>query len=451
MFCWQCGKEIYPGAFFCTNCGTKVVESQELGQQDSVRMVAPVPVAAPVEVQEPVAPPAPGPIPVPVTQPVEVQEPVAPPASAPVTPPVEVQEPVAPPAPVPVPVPVTQPVEVQEPVTPPAPVPVPVTAPVAVQEPVTPPAPVPAPAPPAPGYMPTIPAEQNPAPKPLKKGILITMITVAVLVFLIGVAGAFYFADAGDDSDGGNSQGRREELEDDDTFSHGEDVGEFSQFEKPDDSDAEKEDETGNNSETRRDDSDAADSTDSGEDSIEEKPTEEAPSFPWENPMEGNRIPAFSGRDIYPGIDGYAEGKPGDSMHTYWFDYTVTGAYVCNEYGGYLPKAGYEILVVEMAVRNTFDEWIPMFDDDFQAQWNDISDDAYVWPIEDAELLGEDVLPAYYVLEEGQMVMGLLLFEVPVGYTDFSLAYWEIFDDNTYGDLFFLDFTVDRNQVNTTV
>ena len=49
------------------------------------------------------------------------------------------------------------------------------------------------------------------------------------------------------------------------------------------------------------------------------------------------------------------------------------------------------------------------------------------------------------------MIVGLLLFEVPVGSTDFSLAYWEIFDDDTYGDLFFLDFTVDREQIDITV
>ena len=344
--------------------------------------------------------------PVPEVQSVETQEPVSQPAPGPVVPPVETQEPVAPPAPGPV----APLVETQAPV---------VQVPPAV---IVPPAPV------MQRYVSAIPTEQKPAPKPLKKGVLVTVIIVAILVFLIGVAGAFYFAETGDDSDGGNSQGRREELENDDSVSHREDIGEYSQ------------------SEAQRDDPDAANSA-----NLEEDPIEENQSVPWDDSIEENRIPAFSGRDVYPDIDGYAEGKPGDSMHTYWFDYTVTDAYICDEYGGYLPKAGYEVLVVEMAVRNTFDERIPMFDDDFQAQWNDMSDNAYAWPIEDAEFLGEDVLPAYYVLEEGQVVMGLLLFEVPVGYTDFSLAYWEIFDDDTYGDLFFLDFTVERKQIDITV
>ena len=377
-------------------------------------MMPPGPEVQSVENQEPVVQP----VPEPVMPPVETQEPVSQPALGPVVPPVETQEPVSQPAPGPV----VPPVETQAPVAPPAPGPV---APlVETQAPVVqvPPAVIVPPAPVMQRYVSAIPTEQKPAPKPLKKGVLVAVIIVAILVFLIGVAGAFYFAETGGDSDGGMNQGRQEELEDN-TVSHREDIGEYSQLEEADNSDGKK----------------------------EEGPIDENQSSPWENPIEGNRIPAFSGRDVYPDIDGYAEGKPGDSMHTYWFDYTVTDAYICDEYGGYLPKAGYEVLVVEMAVRNTFDERIPMFDDDFQAQWNDMSDNAYAWPIEDAEFLGEDVLPAYYVLEEDQVIVGLLLFEVPVGYTDFSLAYWEIFDDDTYGDLFFLDFTVDRKQIDITV
>ncbi len=37
--------------------------------------------------------------------------------------------------------------------------------------------------------------------------------------------------------------------------------------------------------------------------------------------------------------DGYAEGRMGDVMRTYFFDYTVNSAYTCNDYEGYtLPR-----------------------------------------------------------------------------------------------------------------
>ena len=423
MVCWQCGKEIYPGAFFCTNCGTKAVQPQEVRQKDPVMMVPPTgmqepemqpttgSMVPPTEMQEPEIQSATGSM----VPPAEMQGPEIQPATGSEAPPTESQAPMVqvPPAVIIPPAPVMQFREVQG--TTPA-------GPGMLGSGITRPTESG-----IPRYVSVMPTEQKPAPKPLKKGVVVTVSIVAILVFLVGVIGAFYFAENGDDSDGGMTQGHREELEEKDSVSHREDIGEYRQLEDPDNANS-------------------ANSVNPGEDPIEENQ-----SAPWEKPMEGKQIPAFSGRDIYPDIDGYAEGKPGDAMHTYWFDYTVTGAYICTEYGGYRPKTGYEVLVVEMAVRNTFDERIPMFDDDFQAQWNDMSDNAYAWPIEEAEFLGEDVLPSYYVLEEGQVAMGLLLFEVPMGYTEFSLAYWEIFDDDTYGDLFFLDFTADRNQIDITI
>ena len=421
MFCWQCGKVINQGEFFCANCGAKVVQSQE--QESTLKMVPSGPATQPMEVQEPMLQAAA----VPEVQSQEIQDPgqQEPPAPQPM----EVQEPV-------IQEPATQPIEAQEPVMqePSAPQPTEMQKPI-VQEPA---------GPVIQGPMQQVPVEQKPVPKPLNKGVLVTVMIAAVLVFLIGVVGAFYFAEGGDSSDDGMTQGRWEEMEDkDDTVKQ----------EVPSESEDPNFDNPGENLVEEKLPTQEEKPTE-GEKTIPEEPDKDEThqDIPdSESNWDNQRIPAFSGRDVYPDIDGYAEGQLGDSMHTYWFDYSVTGAYICTEYGGYLPQAGHEVLVVEMAVRNTFDEKIPMYDIDFQAQWNEVSDSAYAWPLEDAEFLGENVLPSYYVLEEGQMVIGLLLFEVPVGYSDFTIAYWEMFDDDTYGDLFFLDFTVDRNQSEITI
>ena len=50
--------------------------------------------------------------------------------------------------------------------------------------------------------------------------------------------------------------------------------------------------------------------------------------------------------------DGYAEGRIGDVMRTYFFDYTVNSAYTCKEFEGYTPAEGNKLLVAELTVKN---------------------------------------------------------------------------------------------------
>ena len=64
--------------------------------------------------------------------------------------------------------------------------------------------------------------------------------------------------------------------------------------------------------------------------------------------------------------DGFAEGRLGDTMHTYFFDFTVNSAYLCDTYEGYTPiMEGYQLLVADVTVKNTNRESIPMYDTDF--------------------------------------------------------------------------------------
>lgn len=146
---------------------------------------------------------------------------------------------------------------------------------------------------------------------------------------------------------------------------------------------------------------------------------------------------------VYPDSDGFASGYIGDEMHTSWFAFTVNSAYVTTKYEGYTPAAGNELLVVELTVHNTFNESVPMFYDDFQAQWNDDADDAYAWPVEDAESIDSDMFPDEYKLAISQSRTGLLLYEVPAGNDDFSISFQEYFEDDSVGDMFFVYFTAE--------
>lgn len=96
-----------------------------------------------------------------------------------------------------------------------------------------------------------------------------------------------------------------------------------------------------------------------------------------------------------------------------------------------------------MTVKNTFNTSIPMYDTDFQAQWN--TEDEFNCPITYyADPVSDEQLPAEYTLAVNEERTGLLIFEVPADKTDFSISYLEEFDDDSTGDVFFVFFTAEK-------
>ena len=158
-----------------------------------------------------------------------------------------------------------------------------------------------------------------------------------------------------------------------------------------------------------------------------------------------------SGSIILP-KEGYAQGAAGDTMRTYFFDFTLNEAYTCSRYEGYIPTPGYDLLAVEVTVKNTFQEGITMFDWDFIVLYADNAgeEQIYDYPItsyEDLEIpeaARETLLPSEYALEKGESLTGLLLFEVPAGDTEFTVSYLESFEDDTTGDTFSVDIAATR-------
>ncbi|MCI8694386.1 MAG: DUF4352 domain-containing protein [Lachnospiraceae bacterium] len=153
---------------------------------------------------------------------------------------------------------------------------------------------------------------------------------------------------------------------------------------------------------------------------------------------------------IYANDKGFAEGQMGDTLRSSFFDYRVDSACLCGEFEGYTAADGYELLVAEITVHNIFDEGITMYDTDFQVQWNSDAEDARDWPVtfylQEGESLGRDVLPNQYDLEKAESRTGLLVYEVPEGETEFSIVYQEYFEDESYGDIFFVNFSAEHKQ-----
>ena len=151
--------------------------------------------------------------------------------------------------------------------------------------------------------------------------------------------------------------------------------------------------------------------------------------------------------DVYA-EDGWAEGRMGDTMHAYWFNYIVNSAYTCGEFAGRAAAEGCKMLVVEITVKNTLTSSVEMYDTDFQAQWGSSGDEDYRLPIttdpetyEELDPISDDQLPGTYQLGVNQERTGLLVYEVPAEHKDFSISYLEAFEEGDEGDTFFVYFT----------
>ncbi|WP_295743346.1 DUF4352 domain-containing protein [uncultured Oscillibacter sp.] len=151
--------------------------------------------------------------------------------------------------------------------------------------------------------------------------------------------------------------------------------------------------------------------------------------------------------DVYA-EDGWAEGRLGDTMHAYWFNYTVNSAYTCSEFAGRKAAEGCKMLVVDITVKNTVTTSVEMYDTDFQAQWGGSGDEDYRLPIttdpetyEELDPISDDQLPGTYALGVNEERTGLLVYEVPADSKDFSISYLEAFEEGDEGDTFFVYFT----------
>lgn len=138
------------------------------------------------------------------------------------------------------------------------------------------------------------------------------------------------------------------------------------------------------------------------------------------------------GDDVYA-YDGAGIGYVGDIMHAYWFDFTVNDIMFCQTFQDYTAREGYQLIVLDMTIENTFDEEVPMFDTDFWVEWGE---DDYSYPVSDLYDISTDFLPERYYLTTDDIVTGLLMYEVPVGYSEYMLIFEEYFEDGDVGDWF---------------
>ena len=147
--------------------------------------------------------------------------------------------------------------------------------------------------------------------------------------------------------------------------------------------------------------------------------------------------------------EGGAKGYIGDVLHTYWFDFVVNSAKLCQEYEGCTAYDGYRLLVLDMSIKNTVDFSIPMYWSDFPITWGD-GDEDYAYPLAKDEFNAtRNIFPDEYTLGINENKSGVMVYEVPAtDVPDYILLYWELFEDGTEegteGDTYAVYFTAEQ-------
>lgn len=152
---------------------------------------------------------------------------------------------------------------------------------------------------------------------------------------------------------------------------------------------------------------------------------------------------------------GYAIGFIGDVMRSAFMDFKINEAYLCDSYDGYTPDDNKVLLVVDISIANTMITSLPMYDDDFDVEWNIVDSDngGYSFPIrqyisgdtnlyESYDVISKDQLPVSYTIGINEVKQGLLIFEVDKDINDFMLGYKEDYQDSdTSGNVFGISFS----------
>lgn len=129
----------------------------------------------------------------------------------------------------------------------------------------------------------------------------------------------------------------------------------------------------------------------------------------------------------------YIFGQVGETLSTYWFDFNVTSATLYSEYNGNTPSDGCQFLVLEVWLKNTYIESVPMFIYDFDVEWED--PDSYETPIS-MTVDGKELTEEEYSLRRSGSANLVMVYEVAEEYEDFFVFFDEDFADGTVGNVF---------------
>ena len=135
--------------------------------------------------------------------------------------------------------------------------------------------------------------------------------------------------------------------------------------------------------------------------------------------------------------DTLLDGEIGDTLSTAFFDFKVNSAKLEDSYEGLTPAEGKKFAVVDIWVKNTMRESIPMFDTDFVLIYGDGEND-YAFPVttDAPEKQTGKMLASEYTLGINEETQGILVYEVPEDIEEAFVYFEEYFDNGEYGEYY---------------
>ena len=140
-------------------------------------------------------------------------------------------------------------------------------------------------------------------------------------------------------------------------------------------------------------------------------------------------------------VKGFAYGEIGDEMRNVFFSFWVDKAELMGEFAGQRPERRLIYLVAEVTVKNNLDKPIPMWADDFIAQWGD-GDNDYGYPI---EKFTRSQMDSEFTLAPDESITRTLIYEVrlPEDKNEYGISYLEYYADEVEGNLFMVNFELE--------
>ncbi len=129
----------------------------------------------------------------------------------------------------------------------------------------------------------------------------------------------------------------------------------------------------------------------------------------------------------------------GDKMSNVFFDFTVDEVWVSDRYA---VAEGNLLLDVTVTLTNTYGDDLLMFNGDFFLSYGD-GDEDYCFGLLPEGDNNPDNMPESWTLKKGNTITYHMYYEIPEDSTDFYFVYVEYFENDTFGDYYCVQFSME--------
>lgn len=164
-----------------------------------------------------------------------------------------------------------------------------------------------------------------------------------------------------------------------------------------------------------------------------------------------------SGVKVVESAFGKGEGVLGDTMKTAFLEFTLNSAKLVNSWQSVTPDPGMKLLVLNITTKSTQSKELTLYDTDYQVQWGGTGPEDYSTPLtyrdewataptykRTVNLDGvQGMFPGTAELVKDTPQSADFIYQVPEGFTDFTLQFQEFFEDESLGDIFIVTFHAD--------